>query len=46
MARWIGEDYSGMRIAPLPFIQEDVDLIYLGLAHRAAKTGAAVAGRE
>ena len=45
-ARWLGADYHGMRIAPLPFIQEDVDLIYSGLAHRAANTGAAIAGRE
>ena len=45
-ARWTGMDFGGMRMTPLPFTREDVDLIYLGLAHRAAKTSAAVARRE
>jgi hypothetical protein len=45
-ARWSVADCGGMRIAPLPFIQEDVDLIHLGLAQRTAKASVAVAGRE
>lgn len=41
-ARWGRHDYSEMRHKPLPFTQEDLDLIYEGLAKRsgAARTHA------
>ena len=44
-ARWTGTDFGGMRVTPLPFTREDVDLIYLGLAKRPASTGVLVAER-
>ena len=45
-ARWKADDLGGMRKAPLPFIQQDVDLIYSGLAARAVKGRVLVAGRK
>jgi hypothetical protein len=33
-AVWTGEDYSRMRVGPLPFAPEDVELIHLALAPR------------
>jgi hypothetical protein len=44
-ARWTGRDFSAMRATPLPFIREDVELIYMGLAKRTARTGVLVAER-
>jgi len=38
-AHWTGGDFGGMRVAPLPFTQWDVDLIYAGLSARRAGTG-------
>jgi hypothetical protein len=35
-ARWDREDYFAMRRKPLPFAQEDIDLIYDGLRKRQA----------
>jgi hypothetical protein len=34
-ARWTINDFAGMSIHPLRFEEEDVDLIYEGLARRA-----------
>ena len=42
-ARWEQEDYVQMRLLPLPFAEEDIDLIRKGLAARAP--GAMVAPR-
>jgi hypothetical protein len=36
-ARWTVGDFAEMRIRPLPFTQLDVDLIYRGMAHPAAR---------
>ena len=44
-AHWTGRDFGGMRVAPLPFTQWDVDLIYAGLSARRAGTGVLVAER-
>jgi hypothetical protein len=44
-ARWIGKDFGAMRVAPLPFTQEDVELICLGLAARMTKARVLVAKR-
>jgi hypothetical protein len=33
-AVWTGEDYSQMRVEPLPFAPEDVELVHVGLARR------------
>jgi hypothetical protein len=35
-ARWSVDDYEAMRRKPLPFAQEDIDLIYHGLEERQA----------
>jgi hypothetical protein len=42
-ASWDNQDYFKMRRAPLPFAQEDVDLIYAGLKVRRIAAAAAVA---
>jgi hypothetical protein len=39
--RWDREDYFAMRYKPLPFAQEDIDLIYDGLQKRQARLAAA-----
>jgi hypothetical protein len=44
-AHWTGRDYGRMRVTPLAFTREDVDLIYLGLAKQTARTAALVARR-
>ena len=44
-ARWTGTDFGGMRVTPLPFTRQDVELIYSGLAKRPARTGVLVAER-
>ena len=36
-ARWDELDYTHMAVRPLPFAEEDIDLIYRGLARRAAR---------
>ena len=43
--RWTPGDFGGMRSKPLPFTPLDIDLIYAGLAARAAGTGVLVVGR-
>jgi hypothetical protein len=50
-ARWDDNDFSEMEYQPLPFAQEDIDLIYAGLKARQARlatammSGALVAGQ-
>ncbi|HMC60876.1 MAG TPA: hypothetical protein VKJ01_16920 [Candidatus Solibacter sp.] len=41
-AHWTEMDFAAMRMRPLPFAQDDVALIYLGMA-QAARTGALTA---
>jgi hypothetical protein len=36
-ARWDERDFTHMAVKPLPFADEDIDLIYRGLAGRAAR---------
>jgi hypothetical protein len=36
-ARWVIEDYSQMQLKSLEFADEDIDLIYRGLAVREAR---------
>lgn len=35
-ARWIPKDYSEMALHPLTFTEDDIELIRIGMAHRAA----------
>jgi hypothetical protein len=44
-ARWTGTDFGGMRVTPLPFTRQDVELIYSGLAKGPPRTGVLVAER-
>jgi hypothetical protein len=44
-ARWNREDYTQMAWKPLPFAQEDIDLIYRGLTARERRSSGEVAPR-